>query len=106
MARVKMQVMDAKGLALMKERVEGLLSEHGVHVDHPALCAELAEKGCKVEGAQVYFPREIIAQAVAAVPKEFTLYSPSGEHDLTFPRKDGGFYTRTNTGAPAYREVS
>lgn len=106
MARMKMQVMDEKGLNLMKDRVERLLTERGVQIDHPALCAALAEKGCKVEGAQVYFPREVIRQAVAAVPQEFTLYSPSGEHDLTFPRKDGGFYTRTNTGAPAYREVS
>ena len=74
MARMKMQVMDEKGLNLMKDRVERLLAERGVQIDHPALCAALAEKGCKVEGAQVYFPREVIRQAVAAVPQEFTLY--------------------------------
>ena len=101
--RVKMQVMDTEGLALMKNRVETLLSERGVHVDHKLLCEELAQAGCIVDDGQVKFPPEIIAKAVASVPREFTLYSSSGEHDLQFPRPDGGFYVRTNTGAPLYR---
>lgn len=103
---VKTKVMDAQGLAMMKDRVERLLSERGVQIHHPALCAALEEKGCLVDGEHVRFPREVIAQAVAAVPKQFTLYSPSGEHDLRFPHPEGGFYTRTNTGAPAYREAN
>lgn len=105
MARLKMQVMDEKGLGRMKDRVERMLEERGVHIDHPALCAALADKGCKVQDGQVRFPRAVIAQAAAAVPKEFTLYAPDPAHDLPFPRRDGGFYTRTNTGAPAYREA-
>ena len=42
MARLKMQVMDEKGLGRMKDRVERMLEERGVHIDHPALCAALA----------------------------------------------------------------
>ena len=105
MARLKMQVMDEKGLGRMKDRVERMLEERGVHIDHPALCAALADKGCKVQDGQVRFPRAVIAQAAAAVPKEFTLYAPDPAHDLPFPRRDGGFYTRTNTGAPAKSEA-
>ena len=73
MARLKMQVMDEKGLGRMKDRVERMLEERGVHIDHQALCAALADNGCKVQDGQVRFPRAVLAQAAAAVPKEFTL---------------------------------
>lgn len=100
---LKLNIANQSGLALMKLRAEELLERRGVTIDHPELCAALAETGCHVEGNQVYFPKALIAQATAAVPKEFTLYSPSGEYDLKFPHPNGGFYTRTNTGAPNYR---
>lgn len=95
--------MEQDSLKLMQERAEQLLEQRGVTIDHPALCQALAQAGCRVEGKQVYFPRPLIAQAVAAVPAQFTLCAPDPAHDLPFPRPDGGFYTRTNTGAPAYR---
>ncbi|MBR3867337.1 MAG: trimethylamine methyltransferase family protein [Butyricicoccus sp.] len=100
---LKVTAMDPASLEQMKQRAEELLEKRGVTIDHPELCAALAEKGCSVDGAQVRFPRALIAQATAAVPARFTLYSPSGEHDLPFPHPQGGFYTRTNTGAPNYR---
>lgn len=56
MARLKMQVMDEKGLGRMKDRVERMLEERGVHIDHPALCAALADKGCKVQDGAGAFP--------------------------------------------------
>ena len=102
MARLKMQVLDSSGLRHMKERTEQLLAERGVTIKHPALCQALADKGCQVDGEQVRFPRAVIAQAVAAVPESFTLCAPDERYDLPFPRPDGGFYTRTNTGAPLY----
>ena len=100
---LKVTTMDQASLSLMKQRAEELLEQRGVTIDHPELCAALAEKGCVVKGNQVWFPRELIAKAVAEVPASFTLASPSGEHDLVFPHSKGGFYTRTNTGAPNYR---
>jgi len=102
---IKVSVMDKASLELMKQRSEELLEKRGVSIDHPELCAALAEKGCTVEGGKVYFSRELIAKAVAAVPNEFTLYSPSGEHDMVYPHPEGGFYTRTNTGAPHFRSI-
>ncbi len=95
--------MDKNSLNGMKQRAEELLEQRGVTIDHPELCEALAAKGCPVNGQNVRFPRTLIAQAVAAVPAEFTLYSPSGEHDMVYPHPKGGFYTRTNTGAPNYR---
>lgn len=100
---LKTAIMEEASLNLMKTRAEELLETRGVTIDHPELCAALAEKGCLVSGQQVRFPRALIAQAVAAAPAQFTLYAPSGAHDLPFPHPDGGFYTRTNTGAPNYR---
>ena len=41
---VKTKVMDAQGLAMMKDRVERLLSERGVQIHHPALCAALEKR--------------------------------------------------------------
>ena len=100
---LKVTAMDQASLNLMKQRAEELLEQRGITIDHPELCAVLAEKGCIAEGDHVFFPRELIAKALAAVPASFTLASPSGEHDLVFPHPRGGFYTRTNTGAPNYR---
>lgn len=105
--RIKLNVMSEQELAHMKSRMEQLLIERGIHLDHDELLAELAAKGCKVdmETKDVRFTKELIDKAVAAVPAEFTLYSPSGRHDLKFPHPEGKFYTRTNTGAPNYRTV-
>ena len=93
----------ADALARMQDRVELLLEKRGVTVDHEALCQALAQKGCRVQGKQVYFPRDVLRNAVAAAPKAFTLYSQDGTHDLPFPCPDGGFYVRSNTGAPGWR---
>ena len=100
---LKASAVDQASLALMKQRAEELLELRGVTIDHTELCRDLAEKGCVVEGNLVRFPRPLIAQAVSAVPDQFTLFSPSGKHDLSFPHPAGGFYTRTNTGAPNFR---
>ena len=100
---LKVTAMEKSSLELMKQRAEQLLEQRGITIDHPELCEVLSEKGCCVEKDRVRFPRALTAEAVSAVPSDFTLYSPSGEHDLVFPHPEGGFYTRTNTGAPNYR---
>lgn len=105
--RVKFNVMSDAELAHMKNRMEQLLIERGIHLDHDELLKELADMGCQVnmETKDLKFTKELIDKAVAAVPKTFTLYSPSGKYDLEFPHPEGKFYTRTNTGAPNYRTV-
>ena len=81
----------ADALARMQDRVELLLEKRGVTVDHEALCQALAQKGCRVQGKQVYFPRDVLRNAVEAAPKAFTLYSQVGPHDLPFRCRDGCF---------------
>lgn len=106
--RVKFTVMNEKELSHMKDRMEQLLIERGVVVDHEELLQELEKKGCKVdyETKELKFTRETIDRAVAALPKEFTLFSPSGKYDMVYPNPSGDFYTRTCTGAPNYMDIN
>lgn len=107
LGRVKFTVMSDQELQHMKDRMEQLLIERGIHLDHEEMLAALEEKGCIVdmENKDLKFTKEIIDKAIAALPEEFTLYSPSGKYDLKFPNPTGSFYTRTNTGAPNYRTI-
>ena len=79
-------------LAFFKDKIEALLIQRGIEVDHAELLAALAEKGAVVEGQKVKFTKALIDQAVAAVPQHFTLASPSGQYDLTFPCDPDSFY--------------
>lgn len=103
--RIKFDVMNARELEQMKTRVEDLLALRGVEIDHPQLLKALAEKGAQVNGDNVKFSKALIKKALASVPQEFVLASPSGEYDLEFPHPSGDFYTRTNTGAMNYRDI-
>ena len=105
--RINYNVISDKELAFVKGRMEQLLIERGIHLDHEPMLKELAEAGCIVdlESRNLKFTKEVIDKAMAAVPAEFTLYSPSGKHDLKFPHPEGKFYTRLNTGAPNYRTI-
>ena len=82
--RVKYNVMSDQELQFMKSRMEQLLIERGIHLDHDEMLSELAQLGCVVdmERKDVRFTKELIDKAVAAVPEKFTLYSPSGKYDL------------------------
>jgi trimethylamine:corrinoid methyltransferase-like protein len=106
-SRIKYDVMTKDELNHMKSRMEELLIKRGIHLDHDEMLTELSELGCIVdmETKQLKFTKELIDKAVASVPKEFTLYSPSGKRDLKFPHPEGKFYVRTNTGAPNYMTV-
>lgn len=103
--RVKYNVMTQEETCLFADRMEQLLSIRGIELDHPQMKGELAEKGCIVEGNHVRFPMEVIRQALACVPAEFTLYAPDEKNNMIFPHPEGSFYTRTCTGAPFYQTV-
>lgn len=107
LGRIKYDVMTQEELNLMKNRMEELLITRGIHLDHDEMLKDLANVGCIVdmEKRDVKFTKELIDKAVAAIPSEFTLYSPSGKRDLKFPNPEGKFYVRTNTGAPNYRNI-
>lgn len=103
--RIKYNVMTEEEMALFADRMERLLSERGIELDHPKMKEELLNAGCQVEENHVRFPKEIIQKALSAVPSEFTLYAPEESNNLVFPHPEGSFYTRTCTGAPFYQPV-
>lgn len=103
--RIKYDVLTQQELSLFMDRTETLLIKRGIQLEHPLLVEELERAGCTIAGNRVYFTKEVIKEALKNVPKTFTLYSPSGEYDMTFPHPQGGFYTRTCTGAPNYLPV-
>ena len=105
LGRIKYDVMSKEELALFIDRMEQLLEIRGIKTDHTLLKEELAAKGCPVDGDHVRFPREIIHEALAKVPAEFTYYGREPKYDMKFPHPDGAFYTRTCTGAPNYLPV-
>ena len=102
LGRIKYNVMSESELALFKNRMELLLSERGIHMEHEQMKQELSGSGCIVEGDTIRFPSEIIKKAVSAVPETFTLYAPDETYNMKFPHPEGSFYTRTCTGAPNY----
>lgn len=100
---LKASMIEKQALERLKERAETLLEKRGVIIEHQQLREELKKRGCEGSGTRIRFPNEVQRRALAAVPRDFTLYSPSGKFDLKFPVN--GFYTRSNTGAPNYRTL-
>ena len=100
--RIKFDVLTADELHLFLDRIETLLEQRGIRLDHAPLKEELKAHGCIVRDDYVYFPKSVIHHALKQVPETFTLYAPDSRYDMTFPHPCGSFYTRTCTGAPNY----
>lgn len=88
----------------MKRRAFDLLADYGVVVIHPEAKAALRKAGA-TEGSganRLRLPRELVAEAVAATPRDLFLAGKTPEFDMRFPRADDGFIMRTGTGAHGY----
>jgi len=105
-ARPSLAYLDDARVTEFVDRSYRVLEEHGIHVSHPAAVAKLAKAGCKMDadGKLVRIPRKLAEEALAATPREVTLYSKSGRHDLQVPRPDNSFHMRTGTGAHGFIE--
>ncbi|MGI6030814.1 MAG: trimethylamine methyltransferase family protein [Eubacteriales bacterium] len=102
MHTTQLLTLSTQELALFGRRVEDLLEQRGITIEHAAMREALAQAGALVENDRVRFPRSLIHKAVQAVPSTFTLCAPDPQWNLTFPHPHQGFYTRTNTGAMQY----
>lgn len=56
-----------------------ILAEIGVETDHIAMRERLAGLGCRVAGARVTFPPDLIAATLVAIPPSFRLYGRTPE---------------------------
>jgi len=90
----------------MRDRVFELLETRGVRMDHDTALKALDKAGARVDmnSRMVRFPVPFLQEHVAQAPRAFTLAGREGKHPLPFPRKDGTFHTRTNTGAQSWIE--
>lgn len=96
--------LDSDRLNFMKDRVFRLLEDYGVMIVHPAAHQALKRAGAKdgSEAGRLRMPRGMVQEALAASPKQARLCGKSRALDLNIPRLDGGFITRTGTGAHGY----
>lgn len=105
MAFLNCKILNAEELAIMKERLEELLSKKGFKISHTGVLKILKDAGAEVSDNHVRFPKSVIDEALKNVPKEFTLAGIDPANDLKFPHPEGLFYTRTNTGGMNYLTV-
>ncbi|ATW25398.1 trimethylamine methyltransferase family protein [Candidatus Formimonas warabiya] len=89
-------------IEFLKEKIEWLLVNKGIRVDHEEVLGILKKSGAEVSGPKAKFSKKLIEEALKQVPREFTLAAIDPKNDLFFPHPQGLFYTRTNTGAMYY----
>ncbi|MCR6547037.1 trimethylamine methyltransferase family protein [Dehalobacterium formicoaceticum] len=99
---IKAKALNEQELAFLKEKMEWLLANKGIKVEHDEVLEILAGAGAEVNGQYVKFPQAVIDKALKDVPREFTLAGVDPQYDLKFPHPEGSFYTRTNTGGMFY----
>ncbi len=96
------RILSSVQLSFMKEKLEVILAEKGVKVEHFEVLRLLKEGGAEVSGSRVRFPRMLIEEALKRGGHEFKLAGRDAQFDLTFPHPKNNFYTRTCTGALNY----
>jgi len=103
-ARAGFGILDANGLAQLRDRTLALLEDYGVMIVHERARAALLRPGAR-EGAEpgrLRFPRPMVEEALAATPKTARLCGKTRARDIQIPRADGSFVLRTGTGAHGY----
>ncbi len=103
-ARRGVPLLTAGEVQVVRRRALDLLADYGVVVIHPVAQEAMRKAGAQPgAGADRYrLPRELVEEAVAALPKSVTLCGKRPRLDMTLPRADGGFVMRTGTGAHGY----
>jgi trimethylamine--corrinoid protein Co-methyltransferase len=77
--RPKLQLLDRNLVSRVLAEAFELLDRPGVKVASPIARELLAEAGAGIEDGIVRIPRQLVQQALASAPKEFWLYSRTGE---------------------------
>lgn len=99
---VTSRILNNEQLDFMKDKLETILSERGVKVEHPEVLRMAKEAGADVSDLNVRFPKKLIEETLKKKPESFTLAGRDKQYDLKFPHPEGLFYTRTCTGGMNY----
>ncbi len=67
------RILNSEQLDFMKFKLELILAEKGDRLDHPEVLRIVKDAGAKVLESRVYFPRQLIEEALNKVPYTFTL---------------------------------
>jgi len=102
--RPRFGFLDEAAIATLKNRAFELLENYGVVIVHPGAAKALQKSGAKpgTDADRLRLPRPLVEQALAATPKQVSLYGKQSTHDIHLPRTDHGFIMRTGTGAHGY----
>ncbi len=102
--QLQAKILSKEEIDIFKEKIQHLLSNKGVKIEHPQVLEILKNAGAKIDASTstVCFPEALIEEALNKVPASFTLAGIDPKHDLLFPHPDGLFYTRTCTGGMNY----
>jgi trimethylamine:corrinoid methyltransferase-like protein len=94
-------------LELMKARVFELLEHRGVKMDHPEVLKLMDRAGATVDfdNRIVRLSKAFLEEQISQAPTKITLAGRNGENRVEIPRRDGTFYTRTNTGAQSWIDL-
>lgn len=81
-----------------------ILETIGVRSKSQRFLKTCADLGLQVKDETVYFPRDLVAKALKAVPGSFTLYSRDGNHDVELGAP-GKVYAQTCIGSPFINDL-
>jgi len=75
-----------------------LLEQTGIYATSQRFLGQCAQLGLKVEGERVYFPRDLVAKALAAAPSKFSTWGRDKKYEIKWGEKKA--YNHTCVGTP------
>ncbi len=91
-------------LEAIHEATLDILETIGVRSASQRFLDKCAELGLNVKDGTVYFPRDIVDDALKKAPSQFTLYSRDGKHDAELG-VEGKVYSQTCIGSPFINDI-
>lgn len=96
----KFQILSDEEMAQIHKEALDILENSGVCFAHDQMLKTLKNKGCPVdmEKSIVRFPKDLVRQAMSAIPKQFNLYNTGGK--VVMELGCGNTYYAPGPGAP------
>lgn len=98
------QYLNEADVEAIHESTLEILETIGVRSQSDRFLKKCAELGLDVKDGTVYFPRDIVNDALKKAPSRFTLYSRDGKHDVDLGAP-GKVYTQTCIGSPFINDI-
>lgn len=83
-ARPRVAYLSEGQLDRLHEASLAMLADPGMRITTEPARRVLADAGCRVDGEDVSFPRELVGWAIAAAPSDFAWYGRNGDERIRF----------------------